>query len=46
MTDRLEFTAPRRPGRLVEKLVLRRYPEQRTAARGLFLAGRPGEPGP
>jgi ligand-binding SRPBCC domain-containing protein len=41
MTDRVEFTAPFGPlGRLVERLVLRRYLERLIAERGLYLAGR------
>jgi ligand-binding SRPBCC domain-containing protein len=40
MTDRVEFTAPFGPvGRLVEKLVLRRYLERLIQDRGRFLAG-------
>jgi ligand-binding SRPBCC domain-containing protein len=40
MTDRVEFTAPFGPaGRLVERLVLRRYLERLIANRGIFLAG-------
>ena len=39
MTDRVEFTAPFGIlGRLVEKLVLRRYLERLIADRGMFLA--------
>jgi ligand-binding SRPBCC domain-containing protein len=45
MTDRVDFTAPfGRLGRLAERLVLRRYLERLVAARGLYLAGRTGEP--
>ncbi|MDR6505181.1 SRPBCC family protein [Arthrobacter oryzae] len=41
MTDRVEFTAPFGPaGRIVERLVLRRYLERLIAERGLYLAGR------
>jgi hypothetical protein len=40
MTDRVELTAPFGIlGRLVEKLVLRRYLERLIAHRGRFLAG-------
>jgi ligand-binding SRPBCC domain-containing protein len=40
MTDRVEFTAPFGPlGRIVERLVLRRYLERLIAERGLYLAG-------
>jgi ligand-binding SRPBCC domain-containing protein len=40
MTDRVEFTAPFGPlGRVVERLVLRRYLERLIAVRGLYLAG-------
>lgn len=40
MTDRVEFTAPfGLLGRLVERLLLRRYLERLIAKRGLFLAG-------
>jgi hypothetical protein len=47
MTDRVEFTAPfGLLGRIVEKLVLRRYLERLIAVRGLYLAGLvpPGAP--
>lgn len=45
MTDRVEFTAPFGPlGRIAEKLVLRRYLERLIAARGMYLAGLPGNP--
>jgi ligand-binding SRPBCC domain-containing protein len=47
MTDRVEFTAPFGPlGRLLERLVLRRYLERLIAVRGLYLAGLvpPGPP--
>jgi ligand-binding SRPBCC domain-containing protein len=47
MTDRVEFTAPFGPlGRLLERLVLRRYLERLIAVRGLYLAGLvpPGAP--
>lgn len=40
MTDRVEFTAPFGPaGRLVEKLILRRYLERLIRDRGRYLAG-------
>lgn len=45
MTDRIEFTAPCGIlGRLVERLVLRRYLERLIAARGLYLAGLTDHP--
>ena len=41
MTDRVEFRAPFGPlGRIVERLVLRRYLERLIAERGRFLARR------
>jgi ligand-binding SRPBCC domain-containing protein len=42
MTDRVEFSVPFGIlGRLVERLVLRRYLQRLITARGLFLAGLP-----
>jgi ligand-binding SRPBCC domain-containing protein len=45
MTDRVEFTAPFGIlGRIVEKLVLRRYVERLIVDRGMFLAGTATSP--
>ena len=46
MTDRVEFTAPFGPvGRLVEKLVLRRYLERLIVERGMFLSSMSSQTG-